>query len=282
MYVFFKDLNIQPVGSNIVSSVQPISVAMSNTSTDQQPDIPPSQQETRVIQPPSIPSIQPKSILKSNLKLDNLNSNSPHSPSKAQKNASFSANLTPQSLKFDNVAKYDYNVNNKMETMSASKYPEQTSSNLATYMPKYDMNNTAANQLSQSMGDLYVNSSTSYSRTDNLNSNVKFDNQDFLNNSAPPPPERGSSFAIMSQQQALRSNLSVVSQPSIMNQNNNLSVNNNTNVKDKRVSFHDKDYSSSLLTTLNNDNQDNEPVVIMREDPDVCMIYYYLYNKYKV
>lgn len=251
-----------------------------------------------------MPSIQPKSILKSNLRLENLNSNSPQSPNKSQKNASFSTNLTPQSLKFDNVSKYesptqkydlvnskyDHNINNKYDTNVPSKYdtnpskytPDQITNVTTKYdqqyaynmnsnptMPKFETNANVVptGQLTQAMGDLYVNSSATYNRLDTANSNVRYDqyyNQESTLQNAPPPPERGSSFAIMSHQQALRSNLSTSSQMSVPNQNSNT-----LGMKDKRVSFHDNDLTP-LSVSSNIEKQDSEMVMI-REDPDVSI-----------
>lgn len=79
---------------------------------------------------------------------------------------------------------------------------------------------------------------------------------------APPPPERGSSYAVMSQQSALRSNgsstsnLPPSSQPASM----------------KRVSFHDSNANSESMLRSVSSGTSNPPSMSMdtiREDPNV-------------
>lgn len=88
-------------------------------------------------------------------------------------------------------------------------------------------------------------------------------------NDAPPPPERGSSYAVMSQQSALRSNgstasnLPLVSQPASM----------------KRVSFHDSNANSeSMLRNIptGTSNSLSMSMDTIREDPNVSYFSYLL------
>lgn len=81
-------------------------------------------------------------------------------------------------------------------------------------------------------------------------------------NDAPPPPERGSSYAVMSQQSALRSNGSTASnlppssQPASM----------------KKVSFHDSNANSESILRNVTSGTSNPPSITMdtiREDPNV-------------
>jgi len=90
-------------------------------------------------------------------------------------------------------------------------------------------------------------------------------------NDAPPPPERGSSYAVMSQQSALRSNGSTAS---------NLPPSFQQPASMKRVSFHDSNANSEPLLR-NVSGTSNPPSMSMdtiREDPNVsyfCSISYF-------
>lgn len=82
-------------------------------------------------------------------------------------------------------------------------------------------------------------------------------------NDAPPPPERGSSYAVMSQQSALRSNSSIAS---------NLPPASQQPASLKRVSFHDSNANSE--STMRNvppatPNPPSFSMNTIREDPNV-------------
>ena len=87
------------------------------------------------------------------------------------------------------------------------------------------------------------------------------------NNEAPPPPERGSSYAVMSQQSALRSNNStMVGSTSMVGNNQSMT---------KRVSFHDPNANTEPSTRINNSNSNMMGSSItmdsIREDPNVSL-----------
>ncbi|XP_029161614.1 afadin isoform X9 [Nylanderia fulva] len=103
-------------------------------------------------------------------------------------------------------------------------------------------------------------------RLDNLIINgpsVSMPSQNSVND-APPPPERGSSYAVMSQQSALRSNGSTTS--------NLLPVSSQQPASMKRVSFHDSNANSeSMLRNMSSSGTSNPPSMsmdIIREDPN--------------
>jgi len=82
-------------------------------------------------------------------------------------------------------------------------------------------------------------------------------------NDAPPPPERGSSYAVMSQQSALRSNGSTTS---------NLPPTSQQPASMKRVSFHDSNANSESMLRNVSSGTSNPPSISMdtiREDPNV-------------
>ncbi|KAJ8680884.1 hypothetical protein QAD02_016671 [Eretmocerus hayati] len=80
---------------------------------------------------------------------------------------------------------------------------------------------------------------------------------------APPPPERGSSYAVMSQQSALRSNTSTTSNSLVGPQSATMT---------KRVSFHDPNANTESPSRNNISNSSNLPSSItmdtIREDPN--------------
>ncbi|XP_011697679.1 PREDICTED: uncharacterized protein LOC105455787 isoform X2 [Wasmannia auropunctata] len=81
-------------------------------------------------------------------------------------------------------------------------------------------------------------------------------------NDAPPPPERGSSYAVMSQQSALRSNGSTTS---------NLPPTSQQPASMKRVSFHDSNANSESVLRNVSSGTSNPPSISMdtiREDPN--------------
>ncbi|XP_070526317.1 afadin isoform X7 [Cardiocondyla obscurior] len=81
-------------------------------------------------------------------------------------------------------------------------------------------------------------------------------------NDAPPPPERGSSYAVMSQQSALRSNGSTTS---------NLPPTSQQPGSMKRVSFHDSNANSESMLRNVSSSTSNPPSISMdtiREDPN--------------
>ncbi|XP_011145537.2 afadin isoform X7 [Harpegnathos saltator] len=81
-------------------------------------------------------------------------------------------------------------------------------------------------------------------------------------NDAPPPPERGSSYAVMSQQSALRSNGSTVS---------NLPPSSQQPASMKKVSFHDSNANSESMLRNVPSGTSNPPSITMdtiREDPN--------------
>lgn len=84
------------------------------------------------------------------------------------------------------------------------------------------------------------------------------------NTDAPPPPERGSSYAVMSQQSALRSNSSTSS---------NIALTPLTSSTIKRVSFHDPNANSETtprnLMPGNLNTSSSMGMVTIREDPNV-------------
>lgn len=95
-------------------------------------------------------------------------------------------------------------------------------------------------------------------------------------NDAPPPPERGSSYAVMSQQSALRSNGSTAS---------NLPPTSQQPASMKRVSFHDSNANSESMLRNMSSGTSNPPSMsmdIIREDPNVshcflCMTFFLIY-----
>ncbi|KAL6430965.1 hypothetical protein ACFW04_007026 [Cataglyphis niger] len=101
-------------------------------------------------------------------------------------------------------------------------------------------------------------------RLDNLIINgpsVSMPSQNSVND-APPPPERGSSYAVMSQQSALRSNGSTAS---------NLPPTSQQPASMKRVSFHDSNANSeSMLRNMSSgsSNPSSMSMDIIREDPN--------------
>lgn len=253
---------------------------------------------------PLSPPVQPKSILKSNLRLDNLNSNSPQSPNKTQKNTSFVTKPTPQSLKFDNTAKYDqsgqkadnskydHNVNSKYDPKLLKydanniKYPEQMHKMMGKYeqdfshnnlnlqnVPKLEANtgnNNVApiNHLAQNMSNMNMSASDVYNREMEpiQRYDIQSHEEEMMGYSAPPPPERGSSFAVMSHQQALRSSVSVTSQLT-----ETLAAGGAAQLvatKDKRVSFHRPQSLEQSSTNMFSPGDSHG-----REDPDVTILY---------
>ncbi|KYM94500.1 Afadin [Cyphomyrmex costatus] len=101
-------------------------------------------------------------------------------------------------------------------------------------------------------------------RLDNLiinGPNVSISSQNIVND-APPPPERGSSYAVMSQQSALRSNGSTTS---------NLPPTSQQLTSIKRVSFHDASANSESMLRNVSSATSNPPSISMdtiREDPN--------------
>ncbi|XP_077268503.1 adherens junction formation factor afadin isoform X12 [Temnothorax americanus] len=101
-------------------------------------------------------------------------------------------------------------------------------------------------------------------RLDNLiinGPNVSMPSQNNVND-APPPPERGSSYAVMSQQSALRSNGSTTS---------NLPPTSQQPASMKRVSFHDSNANSESMLRNVSSGTSNPPSISMdtiREDPN--------------
>lgn len=88
-------------------------------------------------------------------------------------------------------------------------------------------------------------------------------------NDAPPPPERGSSYAVMSQQSALRSNGSTAS---------NLPPASQQPASMKRVSFHDSNANSESVLRNMSSGTSNPPSMsmdIIREDPNVSLSFFY-------
>ncbi|XP_025074040.1 afadin-like isoform X2 [Pogonomyrmex barbatus] len=105
-------------------------------------------------------------------------------------------------------------------------------------------------------------------RLDNLiinGPNVSMPSQNNVND-APPPPERGSSYAVMSQQSALRSNGSTTSNlPPISQQPASM----------KRVSFHDSNANSESVLRNVSSGTSNPPSIsidTIREDPNINKI----------
>ncbi|XP_025263264.1 uncharacterized protein LOC105253569 isoform X5 [Camponotus floridanus] len=102
-------------------------------------------------------------------------------------------------------------------------------------------------------------------RLDNLiinGPNVSMPSQNSVND-APPPPERGSSYAVMSQQSALRSNGSTAS---------NLPPTSQQPASMKRVSFHDSNANSESMLRSMSSGTSNPPSMsmdIIREDPNI-------------
>ncbi|KMQ96158.1 afadin-like isoform x10 protein [Lasius niger] len=110
-------------------------------------------------------------------------------------------------------------------------------------------------------------------RLDNLiingpNVSMRYDGTKYLTtsqnsvNDAPPPPERGSSYAVMSQQSALRSNGSTAS---------NLIPTSQQPASMKRVSFHDSNANSESMLRNMSSGTSNPPSMsmdIIREDPN--------------
>ncbi|KYM83311.1 Afadin [Atta colombica] len=101
-------------------------------------------------------------------------------------------------------------------------------------------------------------------RLDNLiinGPNISTSSQNNVND-APPPPERGSSYAIMSQQSALRSNGSTTS---------NLPHTSQQSASIKRVSFHDSNTNNESMLRNVSSGMSNPPSISMdtiREDPN--------------
>ncbi|XP_014481556.1 PREDICTED: afadin isoform X7 [Dinoponera quadriceps] len=101
-------------------------------------------------------------------------------------------------------------------------------------------------------------------RLDNLiinGPNVPMSSQNSMND-APPPPERGSSYAVMSQQSALRSNGSTAS---------NLPPCSQQPASMKKVSFHDSNANSESMLRNVPSGTSNPPSITMdtiREDPN--------------
>jgi len=90
-------------------------------------------------------------------------------------------------------------------------------------------------------------------------------------NDAPPPPERGSSYAVMSQQSALRSNGSTTS---------NLPPTSQQPASMKRVSFHDSNANSESMLRNVSSGTSNPPSISMdtiREDPNVSNLITYIF-----
>lgn len=87
-------------------------------------------------------------------------------------------------------------------------------------------------------------------------------------NDAPPPPERGSSYAIMSQQNVLRSNISTAS---------NIPVGSLQSSSIKRVSFHDPNANVEQIPRSNTSINPSTPSSItmdtIREDPNVSYLF---------
>lgn len=217
------------VGSSLVSSVQPVSVASSAVPPDQPQDIPPQV-------PPNLPP-QPKSILKSNLRPDS--NSGPHSPSK-NKNTSFQPSetnnlppLPPPNHSVPSNQSRDMNANQTIPMHSQGAEDHQT-------------------RLSQDMANMQINKRNDYNpqQGDDQRYGEYWRQEIETHTGAPPPPERGSSFAVMSQAQAIRSNLSALGLGP---------------PRDKRVSFHDNDRQSSVPAEVN--EQQNVPPPL-REDPD--------------
>jgi len=95
-------------------------------------------------------------------------------------------------------------------------------------------------------------------------------------NDAPPPPERGSSYAVMSQQSALRSNGSTTS---------NLPPTSQQPASMKRVSFHDSNANSeSMLRNVSSGTSNPSSISMdtIREDPNVSNLFitYISFNPY--
>ncbi|XP_033229120.1 afadin-like [Belonocnema kinseyi] len=82
-------------------------------------------------------------------------------------------------------------------------------------------------------------------------------------NEAPPPPERGSSYAVMSQQSALRSNTSTTSNTPIGSHQTTT----------KRVSFHDPNENTETTTRNTTGTTSNSSITMdtIREDPNVSL-----------
>uniref|UniRef100_A0A6M2DRG4 Putative actin filament-binding protein afadin n=1 Tax=Xenopsylla cheopis TaxID=163159 RepID=A0A6M2DRG4_XENCH len=185
----------------------------------------------------------PKSILKQNMRLENLNLTS--SPTKQNKNTHFAESIASQSLSFDTP---NSNLTSNANLSKITKNLANLSFNKST-----ENVDSSCNQF---------NSSTVYNMQRDYSQYKKEQSIEPVS-SPPPPPERNSSFQVMNQQTALRNSITSPLTPTSAASNISQVVTSQQSARDRRVSFNENEDVSASVTS--NPPQDLE---IIREDPD--------------
>ncbi|XP_026465640.1 afadin isoform X3 [Ctenocephalides felis] len=256
----------QPITNSTISSVTPASmvsmkqheeISGQNTSQIYTPN-----DEMTITVPNMKESNTPKSILKQNMRIENMNVTS--SPSKQNKNTHFSESISSQSLSFDITPNANSTVNSNMSKLT--KNFANMSFNKST-----DGIDNGSNQYNAAASEHSTQQDYSYYKKEQ---SIEFPL------SPPPPPERNSSFQVMNQQTALRNSINsplVSSSMDLFNRASDNASQSATNAaqtitsqqsaRDRRVSFNENEAASSAV--MPSPPQDLD---IIREDPDKFII----------